>query len=526
MRQSPSKSQQPQLILFINLQSGNLAIWIVDSPQFLYSQSLNPCVIQYLSFKNLTIEEKFYRQYKLNPAQLAGYVGMFGIVFASFGVIVANNINCVDIQDKFQHIVCYYEYNKGVSDNKLDSFSLFISNTFNTSAGNFFLVLVYITLTIFSIYASYFIIKKISAITKVLSDCSSLFLNQLTCMIVNLFQFQWYYMLYYAICIKGTILFCEIIVYRCFGFNNKKGHGFRNPNTLAYFQQNDQNQNNILYIQYNHQVDQQQNLNSAGGNNIVALIQNEGDNQLRQPLFQQINQESRYQQPRSSNVQNQIGIIKEEQKGQSKQQQFLSSNVSNQKNQYPNQQQRISQNLVNQPQNQQLSYQDYATIKQILKDIKSMQFEKLAQIKQIIALIEDVDKKIPLSEHSLKLKIAKILQQTATVLTKNYSNTIKMKMAKLIQEDQYSDVTKINEMRYIQDRMYFLVNNNNITTNCIKEIINWIEKDLQPGELEKASQNLQQINDQFLNEQERDQQQSDSNWGQNYQAIQQKIKLI
>ncbi|KAL4463212.1 hypothetical protein ABPG74_007213 [Tetrahymena malaccensis] len=454
----------------------------------------------------LTYEEQLFRKYKLNPAQLAGYEGIFGIVFASIGVIISNNISC---QDSF----CNYD-NDG--QGYLDNFSQFFSNTF-ISAGNFFLVFVHILLTTFLSYVAYLIIKKISAITFVLSQSNSQFLNNIMLMIANLMDFQWYYIIYYILSVKGTLVFCEIIRYPCFGFNRNRGHGIGHPQILAYQQQYDQNYNNLIYPQ--------QNFNE--GNNIVVLIQNkEIDNQLHQPLLQEISSEPNYQQPRPSNNQNQIGIIIEEQKGQPQQQQFQPSNVLNQNNQYPNQQQRINQNLVNQPQNQQLLYQDFATIKQILKDIKSIQFEKLAQIKQIIALIEDVDKKIPLQEHSLRLKIAKILQQMANKLTKNYSNTIKMKMAKLIQEDQYSDVTKINEMRYIQDRMYYLVNNNNITANCIKEIINWIERDLQPDELEKASQNLQQINDQFLNEQDRDQQYSDSNWGENYQAIQQKIKLI
>ncbi|KAL4495311.1 hypothetical protein ABPG73_022356 [Tetrahymena malaccensis] len=443
----------------------------------------------------LTIEERFYRKYKLKPVQLAGYEGIFGIIFQSIRLLAGVN---------------------GMFDN----FGLFISNTFQTSAGNFFLVLAYFILNTLSTYTGQLIIKKISAMTRALSDCNSLFLNGIILMIANLFQFKWYFILYYAICIKGTLLFCEILVYPCLGFNKNSGHGVRET-------QYGQIYNNLIYPQYYSQGGQYQNLNNAGGNNIVVLIHNiEGDNQLRQPLFQQINLESNQQQPRPSNVQNQIGIIKEEQRDQPQQQQFPPSNVQIQNNQYPNQQERLIQNLAIQPQNQQLSYQDFATIKQILKEIKSMKFEKLTQIKQIIALIEDVDKKIPLSENSLKQKIAKILQQMANILTKNYSNTIKMKMAKLIQEDQYSDVSKINEMRYIQDRMYFIVNNNNITTNCIKEIINWIEKDLQSGEFEQATQKLQQINDQFLNEQERDQQQSDSNWGENYETIQQKIKLI
>ncbi|KAL4463214.1 hypothetical protein ABPG74_007215 [Tetrahymena malaccensis] len=482
---------------------------------FLYSYEIL-CLTSamFLYILQVTFEERLFRKYKLKPAQLAGYEGMFGIVFASIVVLVTNNMSCSNNYRQDPSILnCTY--------GKLDNFHWFFQY-FISTLGDFFVVLAYIMLTTVSTYASYLIIKKISAITKVLSDCNSLFLNQITLMIAEQISFSWYYILYYAICIKGTLLFCEIIVYPCFGFNNKKGHGFRNLNNLACQQQYDQNQNDLLYHQYNNLGDLNQNLNSAGGNNIVALIQNkEGDNQLRQPLLKEINLQPNYQQPRPSNIYNQIGIIKEEQKEQP---QYYPSKASNQNNQYPNQQQRLSQNLVNQPQNQSLSYKDYATIKQILKEIKSMQFEKLVQIKQIIALIEDVDKKIPLSEHCLKLKIAKILQQTATVLTKNYSNTIKMKMTKLIQEDQYSDVCKINEMRYIQDRMYFLVNNNNITTNCIKEIINWIEKDLQPGELEKASQNLQQINDQFLNEQQKNQQQSDSNWGEKYYVLQQKIK--
>ncbi|KAL4463210.1 hypothetical protein ABPG74_007211 [Tetrahymena malaccensis] len=471
----------------------------------------------------LTFEERLFRKYKLNPAQLAGYEGMFGIVFALIGVIVANNVSCNQVDNVLEYQICEGDYQ---GDNlHLDSFDQFISDTFQSSAGTFFLVLVYFLLTTFSSYTAYLITKKISAITRVLLNCNSLFLNQIMGMIGNFINFQWFYLLYYAICLKGTLLFCEVILYPCWGFNKNRGHSVRDTYTLAYQQKYDQNQNNILYIQYNNQGDQYQNLNRLAGNNVVGLIQNnERDNQIHQPLLQEINLQSNYQQHRPLNVQNQIGIIKEEQKEQPQQYQFNPQKASNQNNQNPNQQQRLSQNLVNQPQNSSLSYQDYATIKQILKDIKSMQFEKLSQIKQIIVLVEDVNKKIPLSEHCLKLKIPKILQQMANILTKNYSNTIKMKMAKLIQEDQYSDVSKINEMRYIQDRMYFLVNNNNITTNCIKEIINWLEKDLQPGEFEQASQNLQQINDQFLTEQQRDQQQSDSNWGEKYAAIKQKIK--
>ncbi|KAL4463211.1 hypothetical protein ABPG74_007212 [Tetrahymena malaccensis] len=203
------------------------------------------------------------------------------------------------------------------------------------------------------------------------------------------------------------------------------------------------------------------------------------------------------------------------------QQQFTPS--TNNFNQDPSRQQNQNQNDINQPNTQQYqSNQKHQAIKEVLKDIDSMQIEKLAQIKQIITSIEDVQQKIPSQDNELKYKVSKILQKIAGVLIKNYSNTIKMKILQLILEDQYENVYKINEIRYIQERMYLLINNNNISSQCINEVIGWIENNLQPKELALATQTIQTINQQFVNEQQKDQQ-NEANWTESYKAIQQKV---
>ncbi|KAL4482456.1 hypothetical protein ABPG72_001432 [Tetrahymena utriculariae] len=439
----------------------------------------------------LSLEEKLYSKHFLNPAQLAGYEGIFGIFFAFLGILISNFTECNQGQGIYN--LC----KSGV----FDDFPLFMKQIFSFDApGIFFLAVGIIILNIFSICAGQVIIKQISALTRVISDSNSLLLSSILYPITGYQLFEWQYLFFYLICIAATLVFCEIIVLPCFGFDKNRGHGVVTiavaaPQALVYQQQSYQNQNQPQQNSYNFHNQNYQNYNSTRNNNQVVVngIQNnKQDHILYQPFLQaDINLATNQQQNRPS---------------------------------YANQQQTQNQNIFNNPNNLNLNQLNLKATKEVLKEIKSMQFENLAQIKQIIVLLEDIDSKISQQEHSLRSNIAKILQNIAGVLMKNYSNTIKMKMVKLVLEDQYKDVSKINEMRYIQDRLYFLVSNTIISTKCISEIISWIENNIQPSALNQATQNIQQVNEQFFTEQQRDQQESVSNWREKYQVMQQKLK--
>ncbi|EAR89009.2 transmembrane protein, putative (macronuclear) [Tetrahymena thermophila SB210] len=451
----------------------------------------------------LSYEEMLYRKYMLNPAQVSGYEGMFGIIFALIGSLVWTYIHNQYFQEDFYS---------------------FVSQVFSfKNPAIFFLVLVVVLINIFSSCVNQIIIKQMSALTRAISDSNSFILGLLLFMMAGYYSFIWQYLLGYVISILGTIIFCEILVLPWFGFNKNRGHDFVAPKlNLYYFQQTypQQYQANIpIQFQYNYN----------GYNNQVVNLENNQQNQfLNQPLLAEINISPNQYSQRPSNVLNNNNNY-----NQSKQDnitgpqnyQFRPSNISSQDNQSQNRQYTLHQNLIAQPNNFSQNQLNFQTTKEVLKEILSMQFENLTQIKQIIALIQDIQAKTPLQDHSTKNEIAKILKKIASQLTNDYLNTIKMRMLKLVQEDQYANVYKINEMRYISERLSFLVDNNNsnITIKSINEIIAWIEDNHQPTEFTQTLQNIQAINQLFLSEYQRNQE-IRSNWIDQYEAIQQKLK--
>ncbi|KAL4482455.1 hypothetical protein ABPG72_001431 [Tetrahymena utriculariae] len=486
----------------------------------------------------LSCEEKLYSKYQLNPAQVAAYEGIFGIIFASLGVLISGFIYC----DNYQP--CY---------DQQDNFGQFMKQVFSFSNANvFFLVIGGVLFSTFSICTGQAVIKQMSGLTRAILDRTSLFFSWILFVILRQENFQWYILFGYSFCIFGAIIFCEIIVFTCFGMNKKRGHDLVAPSAVAYGQQYYYSDFPTYQPNYpqknesNFKNEQQNNYNSAGSNKqINSKISNQDDQLSYQPLLANLILESDYKQSGPSNVQNQnnqnqnkdqflnqnLCFQSSHQNQQEKGLQFLQLQAGQNDPKQPIQQiqnqiqMKNNQNAPKQP-NQQFENQNqlnFKTIKEILNEIKQMKFENLAQIKQTIALIDEINAKILQQEYSLKSKIGKILQNIAISLMKNYQNTIKMKLIKLIFEDQYLNVAKINEMRYIQDRLYFLVNNNNINSSCINEVIRWIENNLQPNELAQATQNIQAINQQFLNEQYRNQQ-TNSNWAEQFNAFQKKIK--
>ncbi|EAR89007.3 transmembrane protein, putative (macronuclear) [Tetrahymena thermophila SB210] len=437
----------------------------------------------------------------LNPAQVSGYEGMFGIIFAPIGIIIN-----------------YY-----TDDN--DNFSYFVSDVFyfnNTSL--FLLALVVVLINIFSSSVNQIIIKQMSALTRAISDSNSFILGWLFFMMAGLYSFGWQYLFGYVISFLGIIIFCEIIVLPWFGFNKNRGHDFVAPKLNRYYSQQTYPQ------QYQANIPIQQQYNYNGYNNQVVNLENNQQNQfLNQPLLAEINISPNQYSQRPSNVLNNNNNY-----NQSKQDnitgpqnyQFRPSNISSQDNQSQNRQQTLHQNLIDQPKNFSQNQLNFQTTKEVLKEILSMQFENLTQIKQIIVLIQDIQAKTPQQDHSTNNEIAKILKKIASQLTNDYLNTIKMRMLKLVQEDQYANVYKINEMRYISERLSFFVDNNNsnITIKCINEIIAWIEDSNQPTEFTQTLQNVQAINQLFLSEYQRNQE-IRSNWKDQYVAIQQKLKF-
>ncbi|EAR89008.2 transmembrane protein, putative (macronuclear) [Tetrahymena thermophila SB210] len=335
-----------------------------------------------------------------------------------------------------------------------------------------------------------------SALTRAISDSNSFILGWLLFMMAGYYSFGWQYLLGYVISILGIIIFCEILVLPWFGFNKNRGHDFVAPKLNYYYSQ----EAYPYYYQANIPIQQQQNYN--GYNNQVINLENNQQNQfLNQPLLAEINLAPNQQLQRPSNI-------------------------SNQDYYSQNRQQTLHQNLIDQPNNFSQNQLNFQTTKEVLKEILSMQFENLTQIKQIIVLIQDIQAKTPQQDHSTKNEIAKILKKIASQLTNDYLNTIKMRMLKLVQEDQYANVYKINEMRYISERLSFLVDNNNsnITIKSINEIIAWIEDNHQPTEFTQTLQNIQAINQLFLSEYQRNQE-SGLNWKDQYEAIQQKLKF-
>ncbi|KAL4463207.1 hypothetical protein ABPG74_007208 [Tetrahymena malaccensis] len=603
-------------------------------------------VISWFSYTaQISCEEMLYSKFQLNPAQVAAYEGMFGIIYASIGVLISGFLNCASTQP------CYY-----YGDSQ-DNFGQFMKQVFSFSNVNvFFLVFGGILFATFSICVGQAIIKQMSGLAKTVLDTSSLFFYWIFLLILQQEDFKWYYLFGYLFCISGAVIFCEIFVFPCLGFDKKRGriassaqvqgqqyhfqnqyasktnYQKQNPDLISNQQQLNQNkaadnkkysqQNQISYQpllgeleseSYQQQQPRPSNIKNQNSDQIrnqnqANLFSNQNSKDQRQAFQQQqadqnpqiipvqqaqneilIRNNSSTQKQPSQQLQNQQQIRnneinlrsenqqqnifqKEQQQNERKQnyqerniqQQVLPQVQENQQMQYQQQQQQQSrpstnnktniqqqvlplgqenmqiqqQQQIQQPRPSTFDYnqdprrqsnnqqyyrnQKYQGLYEALEEIETMQLEKMEQIKQIVASIEDIQSRIPSQENELKYKVSKILQKIAGALIKNYSNTIKMKILQLILEDQYENVYKINQIRYIQDRLYFLVNNNNISSQCINQVIRWIEDNLQPSELALATQTIQTINQQFINEQQRDQQ-NDINWTESYKAIQKKV---
>ncbi|KAL4501471.1 hypothetical protein ABPG72_021278 [Tetrahymena utriculariae] len=155
----------------------------------------------------MVVEERFFGKYFLHPFQAVGYEGMFGIVYASIGILVFDFIPNPGSFD-------------ATENGKIEDFPNFIYQVFSFSnVALFFLVLAGIFIIIILNGVGQAVTKYISALARAVLGVTSPFLIWMFCLAALWETFKWYQLVAYFIITTGTLIYNEILVIPLFGFN-------------------------------------------------------------------------------------------------------------------------------------------------------------------------------------------------------------------------------------------------------------------------------------------------------------------
>ncbi|KAL4484973.1 hypothetical protein ABPG74_020150 [Tetrahymena malaccensis] len=155
----------------------------------------------------MVVEERFFSKYFLHPFQAVGYEGMFGIVYASIGILV---FNFIPLPNSFDD----------TPNHKIEDFPNFIYQVFSfQNVALFFLVLAGIVIIIILNGVGQAVTKYVSALARAVLGVTSPFLIWMFCLAARWEDFKWYQLVAYFIITTGTLIYNEILVIPLFGFN-------------------------------------------------------------------------------------------------------------------------------------------------------------------------------------------------------------------------------------------------------------------------------------------------------------------
>ncbi|EAS05516.1 nucleotide-sugar transporter (macronuclear) [Tetrahymena thermophila SB210] len=155
----------------------------------------------------MVVEERFFGKYFLHPFQAVGYEGMFGIVYASLGILI---FNFIPNPSSFE----------ATPNNKIEDFPNFIYQVFSfQNVALFFLVLAGVVIIIILNGVGQAVTKYVSALARAVLGVTSPFLIWMFCLAVGWEDFKWYQLVAYFIITTGTLIYNEILVIPILGFN-------------------------------------------------------------------------------------------------------------------------------------------------------------------------------------------------------------------------------------------------------------------------------------------------------------------